>query len=676
MAGFGTKKEGSDIEQQLTFPTVFADAYAKAGLPTKYFGSIAPERLDEVSGDDMMANIHRLRREEAYKRVMNGVSATKNAINRYLVSYNGYYNLPKPVLSQRIYANPSNGSGGLGGDLYSARRTAPDIDAPFRCTANGVQGGVLRTMEGQKYGQMLLQKRIDQLNKIDELKDSGLAISALPAESGISVDREVGPADLVKLSALLSQLVDGLAAGNIREINRFALTDLSDMTTLIFHLMPRLSREQIENVIEALDDAEELSRAIEDELVDLELRNEEEIEIELPKFGEAIAIKDLKEYEKLLELRGYAKSTISQYLTAQRKENEAAEKYNKLLTSAVATSQAEMEKAYQRIQELQKEKELSPIKQNVSYVSTLITLIPKLRSYVEDMYDVVDTKTEKEKKIISKSLVKKYGLDKYYSLGATKAKLYMPTEKFTTRPEKRESSEKSDRPVLLMRSNRKLADKAIELAQKAELQAEREARKPQKAEPAGANRGAVEVGAAANIRARGKAVKLSAQFDLEPRNVFAERSGSYYGEQKPLDYIAHVNPMRTQTDDRTKQNAEYEMAKAREAMAPKEVSASGKKPKKWIQEAVIKMKKGAFTKQAKRAHESPLEFAKTVLAKPEKFAKKTEKRAQFLQNIAPKNEKLINGSGKAHRGAYHQMEDGSFWSGAKHTKRSKLLSKA
>jgi hypothetical protein len=170
-------------------------------------------------------------------------------------------------------------------------------------------------------------------------------------------------------------------------------------------------------------------------------------------------------------------------------------------------------------------------------------------------------------------------------------------------------------------------------------------------------------------------VKLTAQFDPEPRNIFAERSGSYYGEQKPLDYIAHVNPMRTQADERTKQAADYEMAKAREAMAPKEVTASGKK-KKWIQEAVKTMKTGAFTKQAKRAKQSPLEFAKTVLAKPEHFAKKTEKRAQFLKNIAPKKQKLINGSGKAHRGAYHQMEDGSFWSGAKHTKRSKLLSKA
>jgi len=35
--------------------------------------------------------------------------------------------------------------------------------------------------------------------------------------------------------------------------------------------------------------------------------------------------------------------------------------------------------------------------------------------------------------------------------------------------------------------------------------------------------------------------------------------------------------------------------------------------------------------------------------------------------------KLMNQQGKAHRGAFHQMEDGSYHSGATHTKRSKLL---
>jgi hypothetical protein len=56
---------------------------------------------------------------------------------------------------------------------------------------------------------------------------------------------------------------------------------------------------------------------------------------------------------------------------------------------------------------------------------------------------------------------------------------------------------------------------------------------------------------------------------------------------------------------------------------------------KWIQEATKKMKKGALTAQAKAHGETPMEFAKDVLAEPEKFAKKTRKRAQFAVNVNP-----------------------------------------
>ena len=62
-----------------------------------------------------------------------------------------------------------------------------------------------------------------------------------------------------------------------------------------------------------------------------------------------------------------------------------------------------------------------------------------------------------------------------------------------------------------------------------------------------------------------------------------------------------------------------------------------KTPKKWIQEAVSKMKKGAFTKQAQRHHETPLAFAKDVLAHPTKHTLRTRRRAQFLRNITKKS---------------------------------------
>lgn len=60
----------------------------------------------------------------------------------------------------------------------------------------------------------------------------------------------------------------------------------------------------------------------------------------------------------------------------------------------------------------------------------------------------------------------------------------------------------------------------------------------------------------------------------------------------------------------------------------------GRRPKKWIQDVVKGMEKGSFSKQSKRHHESPMEYAKDVLKHPKKHTLKTRRRAQFLVNIA------------------------------------------
>lgn len=64
------------------------------------------------------------------------------------------------------------------------------------------------------------------------------------------------------------------------------------------------------------------------------------------------------------------------------------------------------------------------------------------------------------------------------------------------------------------------------------------------------------------------------------------------------------------------------------------ISAGRRRTKKWIQKVVKKMEKGAFTKQGLRHGETPLEYAKDVLAHPTKHTLKTRRRAQFLKNIS------------------------------------------
>ena len=55
--------------------------------------------------------------------------------------------------------------------------------------------------------------------------------------------------------------------------------------------------------------------------------------------------------------------------------------------------------------------------------------------------------------------------------------------------------------------------------------------------------------------------------------------------------------------------------------------------KRWIQDVVSKMKKGAFTQQALKHGETPQEYAADVLKHPKKHTLKTRRRARFLLNI-------------------------------------------
>ena len=84
------------------------------------------------------------------------------------------------------------------------------------------------------------------------------------------------------------------------------------------------------------------------------------------------------------------------------------------------------------------------------------------------------------------------------------------------------------------------------------------------------------------------------------------------------------------------------MGGGREDEVPPLPVAGRRRTKKWIQKVVAKMDKGAFTKQALRKHETPLEFAKDVLKHPKKHSLKTRRRAQFLKNISKATRKLVH----------------------------------
>ena len=213
MSGFGTKKYGADLAQQLTYPEVFAAAVRDSGKnPYGFFDNVlhlggeAPP-----AGNDLQAAWHQQKLADANHMALAKVAATKRAVDELWAKHKAP--VVKPVLAQRKIANPSNGNMV---DIYAARK---EMSGGGHCECESsssdedeeLQGGVLRTEEGQKYGHKLMMNRVGQLNAIDLGKQAFAAQMPVPATSTdktIQPNKYPGVADevLAKLQRLLKAL--------------------------------------------------------------------------------------------------------------------------------------------------------------------------------------------------------------------------------------------------------------------------------------------------------------------------------------------------------------------------------------------------------------------------------------------------------------------------------------
>jgi hypothetical protein len=228
---------------QLGFPTNFQDVYAVAGPALRFAPSQYLVAAPYPEGDDEQDQYHRQKMMDAHRRVMNGVADTRRGTQRALVSHQGYWMMPDAVLGQRVFANPSLGSG------------AADIYKPIHRDTPGLTGGVLRSRTGQTYGMKLLQNRISQLNAIDEAA-AGLT-EGMPMTDLSTVGAEApGPGTFVKLNTLLNNLINALQSG-VGGVSRYEAGDFVELSTLLFRVAPQADKDELSNLLEALDVASE-----------------------------------------------------------------------------------------------------------------------------------------------------------------------------------------------------------------------------------------------------------------------------------------------------------------------------------------------------------------------------------------------------------------------------------
>jgi hypothetical protein len=286
MSAFGTKKPGSDEAIQLGFPEVFAATYAQRRGPTPQYtqqshgdyssDSGAGSDTDSDSdvdmgglqlplpvGQDVQDRYHEQKRLDANHMAMAGVHARRMSDRRANSSHNGFFGMPKPVLSQRRFANPSNGNQA---DIYAARNdlrggSTVTVDThTVRTTTKGagdcyetqIRGGV-RTAEGQTFAKRLLMNRVGQLDTIE--KNKAAFLNQMPTEetpSQADIDQglpeNVGKNTMLELNALLQQIADAVYGG-LPSVNRYALSDLTRALSLLFRVATVANAEELDDLV-------------------------------------------------------------------------------------------------------------------------------------------------------------------------------------------------------------------------------------------------------------------------------------------------------------------------------------------------------------------------------------------------------------------------------------------
>jgi len=276
MSAIATKKMGSDVGVQLTFPAVYQSVYASQHRPLQYAPTAPLPMVAPMAGDDFQSHYHAQKKKDADYMARAKVISTRNSDHRMMLSHQNYYGMPVPVLGQRQFANPSNGAG----QMESARRDGC-VNAPFQLIEANLTGGVLRSAEGQAYGKARLLARIKQLDMIDaeKLKFAGVPSGEMPLAPTTGVETmptapsaPVSQNAKIELQLLLKAIIDALMGGlegqpgERDELSRFTFSDSVRALSLIIRVAssPDTDAEALEDVKAPVDNINQLLNGLTD----------------------------------------------------------------------------------------------------------------------------------------------------------------------------------------------------------------------------------------------------------------------------------------------------------------------------------------------------------------------------------------------------------------------------
>jgi hypothetical protein len=248
-----TEKEPTD-SLNLGFPSAYASVYAAKQRPLRYYPEVKEVSRGFWIGDGLQAEVHAQRKKDADYMAGAKVQSTQHSRVRYVSTAHGRGYQPKAVLGQRIFANPSNGA-----NMPSSARE--DQAGPFRLASAqssymspGLEGGVLRTQQGQAHGKKRLLERVGQLNAIEEEKQKFFGEVA-PAVTDVARvqptrmtgDETVGDLSKVELALGFKNILASLdvSPGTGLEVNSLALKDTIRLIALLLRFGPTATEDEL-----------------------------------------------------------------------------------------------------------------------------------------------------------------------------------------------------------------------------------------------------------------------------------------------------------------------------------------------------------------------------------------------------------------------------------------------
>jgi hypothetical protein len=258
IGAIATEKVQSDA-LNLGFPSAYQSVYAARKLPLRYFPTVRQSEPSLYVGNDLQSQIHESRKKDADYMARAKVISTQHSRVRFVGTPHGMGDQPHARLSQRVFANPSNGL------LISASGRQNHSDAPFHYSGGSdyesqhYTGGVLRSSQGQAFGKQVLLDRIKQLDDIgkasQEFMTGSLADNGLSLGTDSMVMSNFPQAGGIELNLLLQSIIDSTMGGDMggEHLNRLDMSNCYKAITLIFRSVPTIQNDEITDILAKVD---------------------------------------------------------------------------------------------------------------------------------------------------------------------------------------------------------------------------------------------------------------------------------------------------------------------------------------------------------------------------------------------------------------------------------------